>query len=447
MASTSGGGLYQFSDLAAGNYCVEFDKPADFCSLGEVEFTLQSQGGDPALDSDVDPSTGRTGDIVLSEGDTDLTWDAGVFCPAQLGDRVWLDANENGAQDGGEASVPGVEVNLYACGDLNTVIGTATTDGNGLYHFDVVPGCYQVGFVEPDQTNFTVLSIPQGPGVGLPATDSDAHPTGAVDRPKGYTGEIEMESNELDETWDAGLVSVPDPLTPSIDIRKQAEGEDLRQVPYGGNVDFQIVVTNDGEVNLLKVVVTDQLLPQCDKDISQALIDAGGNPTGVFVVGAQFTYDCTDPMVTSSYRNVADVTGNPVTGPPPVTDSDPSSVEVIPMTGGEGCTPGYWKQPQHFDSWTAPYEPSTQFSSVFEDAFHEMTLVEVLGQGGGGLKALGRHTVAALLNAASGGVGYDISTADNVIAGFNAVYPGSKDEYTDLKNEYAGFNEQGCPLN
>ena len=38
----------------------------------------------------------------------------------------------------------------------------------------------------------------------------------------------------------------------------------------------------------------------------------------------------------------------------------------------------------------------------FDDAFPGMTLLEVLSQGGGGLNALGRHTVAALLNAASG---------------------------------------------
>ncbi len=118
---------------------------------------------------------------------------------------------------------------------------------------------------------------------------------------------------------------------------------------------------------------------------------------------------------------------------------------------GEGCTPGYWKQSQHFDSWPAPYTPETQFTSgtqfsdVFEDAFPGMTLLEVLGQGGGGLKALGRHTVAALFNGKSD-VSYDLSWM-KVIEAFNSVYPGSKKEYEALKNEFAGLNEQGCPLN
>ncbi|HXG75706.1 MAG TPA: hypothetical protein VNJ53_03970 [Gaiellaceae bacterium] len=111
--------------------------------------------------------------------------------------------------------------------------------------------------------------------------------------------------------------------------------------------------------------------------------------------------------------------------------------------GGEGCTPGYWKQTQHFDSWTSPYTPSTQFDDVFDDAFGEMTLLEVLQQGGGGLNALGRHTVAALLNAASGGVDYSFTTTQ-VINMFNAVYPGG--DYEDLKDTFEAENESGCPL-
>lgn len=117
-----------------------------------------------------------------------------------------------------------------------------------------------------------------------------------------------------------------------------------------------------------------------------------------------------------------------------------------PAGGGQGCTPGYWRQRHHYDSWAAPYTPDTPFGAVFEDAFPGKTLGQVVRQGGGGLKALGRHTVAALLNAQSSGVSYDL-TASEVIDGFNAVYPGSKKEYNTLKDQFEGFNEQGCPLN
>ncbi|NIS91058.1 MAG: hypothetical protein GTN98_13435 [Woeseiaceae bacterium] len=138
---------------------------------------------------------------------------------------------------------------------------------------------------------------------------------------------------------------------------------------------------------------------------------------------------------------------------PELTGDDPASfkwltaaLSVSDRPGGEGCTPGYWKQEHHFADWTAPYAPDDLFATYFEDAFADRTLLEVLKKGGGGLDALGRHTVAALLNSASGEVSYDL-TPQEVIDAFNAVYPGSKGDYESLKNEFEEFNEQGCPLN
>jgi cysteine-rich repeat protein len=114
--------------------------------------------------------------------------------------------------------------------------------------------------------------------------------------------------------------------------------------------------------------------------------------------------------------------------------------------GGEGCTPGYWKQRQHFDSYpNPPYAPTTLFVDAFGiDAFPGKTLVQVLSLKGGDLNALGRHAAAALLNGASDDVDYDRSAAE-VIASFAEAY--ASGEYEFLKNLLEGFNEQGCPLN
>ena len=63
--------------------------------------------------------------------------------------------------------------------------------------------------------------------------------------------------------------------------------------------------------------------------------------------------------------------------------------------GGQGCSPGYWKQSHHFDSWQV-YAPTDSFETVFGvDAFPgDPTLVDVLSQGGGQVNALGRQAVA-----------------------------------------------------
>lgn len=66
-----------------------------------------------------------------------------------------------------------------------------------------------------------------------------------------------------------------------------------------------------------------------------------------------------------------------------------------------GRTPGYWK---NHDDWPSPYQKNTKFKDVFDppDPFADKTLLEVLETGGGGDYKLGRHIVAALLNAAEG---------------------------------------------
>ena len=79
--------------------------------------------------------------------------------------------------------------------------------------------------------------------------------------------------------------------------------------------------------------------------------------------------------------------GNAIDG-----DGCASDCTEEPLPSGEGCTPGYWKQTQHFDSWPDPYLPRP-FAAVFEDAFPGMTLR--MSARGGGLNARA-HTVAAV---------------------------------------------------
>jgi hypothetical protein len=112
--------------------------------------------------------------------------------------------------------------------------------------------------------------------------------------------------------------------------------------------------------------------------------------------------------------------------------------------GFGGGTPGFWKQPQHFSAWPAPYTPSTLFSSVFDDAFPGLTLLDVLNLGGAGLDALGRATVAALLNANDPTITFNL-TDTQVVTLFNGVFPGSSSDYEALKDTLDEFNNQDRP--
>lgn len=119
----------------------------------------------------------------------------------------------------------------------------------------------------------------------------------------------------------------------------------------------------------------------------------------------------------------------------------------LPLQLG-GCTPGYWKQKHHFDSWPASFTPDTLFESVFQrDVPGDPILAEVLRLKRGGINALMRHATAALLNAAHPDFRPDdaFDTVEEVIAAFQAAFDSG--DFETNKELLEDSNELGCPLN
>ena len=200
--TTDVNGRYNFIDLTPGTYHVEFIPPAGY------DFTQQDQGADTA-DSDADTTTGATIPTVLTPGENDVSWDAGLIQPlnpalAAIGNYVWQDLDSDGLQDAGEPGVENVTVNLY---DSNNVLtDTMTTDANGLYQFiDLTPGDYHVEFILPAGFDFTTQDQPANDAV-----DSDADTT------TGQTIVTNLVAGENDTTWDAGLVQQLNPALAAI---------------------------------------------------------------------------------------------------------------------------------------------------------------------------------------------------------------------------------------
>jgi hypothetical protein len=113
--------------------------------------------------------------------------------------------------------------------------------------------------------------------------------------------------------------------------------------------------------------------------------------------------------------------------------------------GGDGCTPGFWKQPHHLAYWIG-YLPTDLFEDVFGvDAvvLDGKTLVEAAWTGGGHEAALGRHAVAALLNASSDEVAYAYTEAEVIALVQEAYATGDFNTYKDMLEEE---NERGCTV-
>ena len=124
----------------------------------------------------------------------------------------------------------------------------------------------------------------------------------------------------------------------------------------------------------------------------------------------------------------------------------------VERTTYQGCTPGYWKQDQHHDSWVGytpgqSYEATFGVNASFDPAVPPpgtFSLLWSLMLRGGGELALARHAVAALLNAANPSVHYRYSVAEVIAIVQNAYGTGG---FESAKNTLAAQNELRCPLN
>lgn len=304
---TFGDGDYLFGNLPEGTYTVVVDDstlPADLTQT---------------YDYDGLASPHRS-TYALGAGETNRDQDFGYYKPpASLGDFVWHDLDADGVQDPGEPGIPGVTVTLYTSG--GATVGSTVTGAAGDYSFTGL---------DPDEdyvVEFTLLggAFTDADQGGDDAADSDADPT------DGRSPVVALDPGQHDPTIDAGVVS----LTPSVDIEKDTNGDDADNptgpiVPVDSTVTWTYVITNDGELDLTDVVVTDD---QGEVPVRDDSTDVGADD--ILSVGESWTYTATGVATQGQYANLGTVTGNPrwngqpatdVYGDPldPVTDDDPS---------------------------------------------------------------------------------------------------------------------------
>ena len=163
--------------------------------------------------------------------------------------------------------------------------------------------------------------------------------------------------------------------------------------------------------------------------------------------------DTSTPTATDTPTATATPTRTPTaTATDTPTPTPTSSPTVTPTPVPEGCTPGFWRN--HLADWTPtgfrPISPNvSRFEAIFErNAFTDNpTLLEVLGFGGGGLDALSRQAVSALLSAAHPDIHPDpsLDTVEEVIALWQEAFDGERD-IEQTKDIFEASNEAGCPI-
>jgi hypothetical protein len=160
--------------------------------------------------------------------------------------------------------------------------------------------------------------------------------------------------------------------------------------------------------------------------------------------GPATTFSCLQATLTNGLKVTYCCTGGPTPTPTP----------TPPVN--QGCSPGYWKQPPHFQSWCGGYTPNTPVASTglltntCGCNYNTLTMLQALRLSSFGRSVCGAQgklyqaAVAALLNACS--VNYPLTTAQ-IIAEVNAALASC--DRTTILNEASRlntFNNLGCPL-
>lgn len=138
-----------------------------------------------------------------------------------IGNRVWLDENENGQQDAWEAGVGGVCVRLLD-GTNREVVAETTTDSNGYYAFERPDGEVLIQFGKPDAYQYTASNLSDDD------RDSDADMNGET---------TIFQPDSIASFWDAGYILTEVPVsTPSPVVTGTPPNWFIPAEPYVGPI-------------------------------------------------------------------------------------------------------------------------------------------------------------------------------------------------------------------
>ena len=188
--ATGDDGTYAFKGLMPGDYAVDVTIPGGYVLVESSDPHLAEAG----LVSFVEEAQGLFGKspvITLKMAGHRLDMDAGVVLPGRLGDKVWLDLNGNGLQDGAEGGIPGVTIELMRG---EKVVASTVSDQYGYYVFE---GLYP--------TEYTLRVT--WPGEVMPTIQrTDVHQINSVLQENGLSVPVEVESNKANYAADLGFI-------------------------------------------------------------------------------------------------------------------------------------------------------------------------------------------------------------------------------------------------
>ena len=256
---------------------------------------------------------------------------------------------------------------------------------------------------------------------------------------------------------------------PSLSISKTGNGT----VNAGSPINFTITVNSGGPGTATGVALNDPL--PGGSGVSWGITSQpAGNPCSITGSAPSQTLSCNfgdlasgasravtieSATTTAScgvYNNTASASA---TNHATVTASATDTVLCPPPEVFSGCTPGFWKQEQHFAFWSAPYTTNTLIKNVFNTGSYttdkgglvigDHTLLTGLSFKGGDslggkVEILMRAAIAALLNSANPNVNYPLTSAQIISQVNAAIASGDANTILGLAGTLDGYNNAGC---
>lgn len=429
---------------------------------GTVSFSLFGPG-DTGCSTDLLSGNASFKNLPLSSGSATSP----DFTPTQAGTYNWVAQYSGDANNAPVASTCGAEavvISPTTPGIQTTASPTTTTVGAAIHDVAAVSG-------GANPTGTVTFSL-YGPGDTTCSTDLVSGP--------GFT----------DVPLSGGAATSADFATNAVGTYHWVAtyNGDSNNNPISSNCADEAVVVQAASPSIT-TAASPASGPLGTAIADSATVSGGFNPTGTvtFALYGPGDSSCTGPNLLSgagfadvplngslassvvftptavgTYNWVATYNGDANNNPVSSKCGDEAVVISHPL-GGQGCTPGFWKNAKHYPLWTG-ITPTQLVGSVFtiQATFADGSSGSVLAnstaaqglafQGGsslnGAAQILLRAAIAGVLNANNSGVSYSM-TANQIIGSVNAALA-SNDRTTILSLattiDNANNGQQGCPL-
>jgi hypothetical protein len=365
---------------------------------------------------------------------------------------------DGAAREYGEALLGGWEIHLFGTAGTGAAVHlhTMTAPTTGAYSFSVPPGTYWV--CETQQTGWT-QSYPKS-GV----TDAGACPAHAAGggtpagagAASGWGYNITLVSQQVDANNDFGNFR-PAQLT-GVKF-SDANGNSVRDAGEGGLQGFEIHLSGTSGLGAAvhRHSTTDANGAYSFTNVPPGLYKlCEGQKAGFIqrfpVLGVTANaFDCStltlvqhDPVFPAPNAGYGLALGS---------GDNVTSGFDFGNQPTQGCTPGFWKQDQHFGFWTSPYTPSTTFKTAFSAYNGQggyplgITMLQALAlDNSTGIGQVMRHGTAALLNSLRSDIAFGF-TPPQVQTLVNSALLSSSQSFIDGVHAQLAFaNERGCPI-